>query len=324
MAHPLRMACPNIIYDYTTRTIQQRFLLRPSARLNETVLGAFGRGQQLYPNVKLYGFAVLSNHIELLISASDGESCGRFMGFVNGRLGWEIGYKLHAWRGCFWGRRTRPIPIIDDDALMDRVRYVLEHGVKENLVDSPRAWPGPSPLPFLLHGKPLLGTCIDWDSFRRASEAGKQVTPHDFGTEVEVKLSKLPMWEHLSWKKIQARFARMVTDIEREYAAKRKASGKNPLGVQAILAQHPHGSPAESKHSPAPLCHASSKKLRERFRAAYRAFVDAFREAAKAPKNEAPGVRFPLYCYPPARAFVGAQETSARDGPLWELALDIG
>ncbi|PTL74953.1 hypothetical protein DAT35_57475 [Vitiosangium sp. GDMCC 1.1324] len=55
------------------------------------------------------------------------------------------------------GIRSVP-PVLDDEALVGRLRYVLTHGVKEGLVERSAEWPGLTCLPQLLgpaRGHPL-------------------------------------------------------------------------------------------------------------------------------------------------------------------------
>ena len=61
---------------------------------------------------------------------------------------------LVKWRGAFWERRYSAQPLLDEDALLDKVRYVLAHGVKEGLVRRCSEWPGLSALPLMQDGKP--------------------------------------------------------------------------------------------------------------------------------------------------------------------------
>ncbi len=60
MARPLRYVEPGQVVEVTTRTIQSRFLLRPSVELNAALLAVLGRALA-HHKVALHGFAVLSN-----------------------------------------------------------------------------------------------------------------------------------------------------------------------------------------------------------------------------------------------------------------------
>jgi hypothetical protein len=80
---------------------------------------------------------------------------------------------------------------------------------------------------------------------------------------------------------------------------------RTQLTVEAILAQDPHGKPASTDHSPAPFVHASDDSTEMEFRAAYRAFVDAFRAGALRLRERAREIRdmFPLCAFPPQLPF---------------------
>lgn len=119
--------CP--LVEVTARTLQGRLLLRPSHRLNSIVLGVLARAARLY-DMQVCAFVVLSNHYHLLLRPLDASQLAAFMSHFNGNLGKEAG-RLHRWRQRFWGRRYRAIPI-------DRLKYLLEQGCKENLVAKPQ------------------------------------------------------------------------------------------------------------------------------------------------------------------------------------------
>jgi len=53
--------------EVACRTLQGRFLLKPTDELRSVVIGVLGRAQRLYP-VKLHVFVFLSNHYHLLLS----------------------------------------------------------------------------------------------------------------------------------------------------------------------------------------------------------------------------------------------------------------
>ena len=56
------------------------------------------------------------------------------------------------------GETILPIVLSDEESVqVARLRYISEHGVKENLVASPRLWPGFHCANELIDGKPLNG-----------------------------------------------------------------------------------------------------------------------------------------------------------------------
>jgi len=319
MGHPLRWFLPGVVYESTIRTIQERFLLRPGRVSRDLILGVIGRAQRLYRGVQLYAFVYMSNHAHLLLSADDGEQLAAFLGYVNGNVAREMG-RLHAWRGALWGGRHRPIPILDEDAQVARLRYLLSQGVKEGLVASPRDWPGASAVPGLLGNMRLTGRWVDRTFETRARRRGLPIAPGEFEESVVVKLTPLPAWAELDAGQLAARHEELVRDIEREHQMK----DSRVVGAETVCETHPHAAPADPDHSPAPRCHASSLPMRKRFYAALQVFIEQFRVAANAlrsrdvedtPRARELRTRFPAGCFPPNLLYVSVPPDMR---PPWE------
>ena len=306
MGHPLRLYEPNRVYEITTRTIQGRFLLRPSEELNEIITGIIGRAQYLYPDVEVHGSQFLSTHGTWLVSSANPQQISDFMGYVNGNISREL-TKLVDWPGKAWDRRYRPIPVLDEAAMIDRMEHLLAQGCKdEHLVESPRDWPGVTCVFALLGEKELRGYWFDRDLENQARRRGKQFGKYEFATPYTVRFSKLPCWAHLSDEEYTERVGELVFHIENKYQQERSREGRKVLGARAVCAMHPHHRPASVAKSPAPQCHASIRATRVAFRRLFRAFVDAYRQAAKELKAGRESVVFPLYCFPPRRPFVAS------------------
>jgi REP element-mobilizing transposase RayT len=271
MARPLRFLpyawCP---LEVTTRTMQGRFLLRPSPEVNARILGVLARAQSKY-DVRLFHCTVMSNHMHLLLATDSVATLAQFMSFVNGNIAREIG-RLHGWPGRFWARRYRAIPVLDDDALLDRFRYLMAQGVKEGLVRRPTEWPGVHFADALRKGTALEGTWYDRSSVRGSGQSPRVL--HGL-----VKISPLPIWAELDERERRQNADEIAQLVTREGAEGSGAIGHNPLGRRRILAQDPHGSPADHQSKPAPPCHASSLAEVRLFRAAYADFVLSYRTA---------------------------------------------
>ena len=305
MGHPLRWFLPGVVYEITTRTTQERYLLRPSPGVRELIIGVLARGALLYPDVCIHGFAFLSNHYHLLASANDGEQLARFVGYVNSNIAREVS-RTHSWSGPFWGRRHRPIPIVDEDAMVARLRYVLSQGVKEGLVRRAEEWPGATSIPWLLGGM-LSGIWIYRDVLRRARRCPREVDPASYTEHYDLELTPLPCWRNLSRDELARRVKRLLDDVAREAVAKR--ADRPVVGVDALLATPPHDAPVKPERSAAPVCHASSMQTRSAFRAAYNAFTRAFRAAATVAKRTGAFVlsSFPPGSFPSPLAFVACK-----------------
>ena len=286
----------------TTRTIQSRFLLRPSAELNELILGVIGRARSLY-EVDVIAFVVLSNHAHFLLCPANGEQLAKFMAHINRNISDEAGRK-HDWAGALWERRYRGIVVVDEESQIARMAYILANGCKEGLVSSPYHWPGATSVHAMVNGGPLVGTWVDRSGMYRAKQRGETVDESDFAVSYATALAPLPCWSHLSSEEYRQRCAEMVAEIERETAALNARLGRTVLGVDKILEQDPHGRPRTINKSPAPMVHAATEAARELFMEAYRIFVAAYRRAAAALRAGHGNVEFPAYAFPPARPFV--------------------
>ena len=101
------------LVEVTCRTVQGRFLLRPSPLLNEIILGILARAQRLYP-VGICAFSWTSNHYHLLLRVDDAQRLAKFVGYVNSNVAREAG-RLHGWKDI-WARRYQDIIVSHEEA----------------------------------------------------------------------------------------------------------------------------------------------------------------------------------------------------------------
>ena len=291
------------LVEVTCRTLHSRFLLRPRPELNDLVVGVLGRAQRLY-GVDLCGFAFLSNHFHLLAIVDDALQLARFMGYVNSNLAREIG-RLANWREKIWSRRYQAILVSQEEGVqLERLRYILSHGVKEGLVTKPKDWPGVHCARALAEGEPLRGYWFDRTEEYAARRRGEDFDRLRYTTLETLHLSPLPCWQHLSEEHWRQRALAMITEIEEQAAGRRSRTGSQPLGASAIRGQHPHDRPARSKRSPAPLVHTASARVRRELWEGYSWFVAAFRTAAEKLRAGDRAAPFPTGSFPPGLPFV--------------------
>jgi len=275
MGRRLRYIPPGgCVVEVTNRTLQGRYLLRPSQRLNELLIGILGRAQRLY-GVTLHACVVLSNHYHLLLTVDSAQQMAQFMAYFQGNLAKEQ---------------------------IGRLRYILVNGCKENLVSSPLDWPGVSSTRVLLAGGQLQGVWIDRTQERLANPKTRK-DPSRFCEPERVSFSPLPCWKHLHPGAQRQRVREMVAQIEAETAHRHRAEGSQPLGPRKVLRLDPHDKPLRSKWSPAPLFHCASKQVRDTLREAYRCFYSAFRQAADRLRAGELLTAFPEGAFPPPMPF---------------------
>lgn len=301
---------PLTTFEITIRCVQGRLLLRPSKKLNEIVLGIIGRAQERWPEVQLHLLVVASNHMHLLLSVPDSKSLSGFMCFVNSNLAREAG-RLHGWREKFWGRRYTAVAVLDEGALEGRVRYILSHGCKEDLVRTPKAWPGVQCVGALCRGERLRGVWYDRTRQCRARSSGRVLSDEEVAVEYEVRLTPPTGWSEWSAGRRRRKVQQLVREVAAEHEARRRRQQKGVLGARRVLEQHPHAVPVTVKRTRAPLCHCSRPELLEEYRRGYREFCLAFREAAGRLRQEKRLVAFPEHSFPPS---VGYWEGEADRG----------
>ena len=295
------------LFEVTTRTLQARHLLRPSAEANELIVGVLGRAQKLYP-IELIGAVFLSNHYHLLARTPDAERLARFMCYANGNLARELG-RLHDWREKFWSRRYTAILVSDEErAQVARLKYLLSNGAKEGLVEKPQDWPGVHCADSLLTGQPLRGTWFNRTQEYYARLRHQRFDPYAYAEVQEIHFTKLPCWSHLSDTQYRQRIADLLTEIEQEAAEMRQQEGitlrarrKMRRALQRI---DPHSAPEEPKRSPPPKVHAASKRVRQELIEAYGWFVTQYRAAADELRRGNRNALFPEGSFPPGLPFV--------------------
>ncbi len=290
--------------ELTTRTIQGRYLLRPSKDLNEIVLGVVGRAQRLY-KVELFGVSVLSNHYHMLAWAKNSDQISDFMEFVNGNLSGEVG-RLVDWPGTMFPERYRSIAVSDERrAQEERLRYLLSQGVKENLVERPEQWPGVNSVKALCYGTEFFGYWYDRTQESAANRRGEKFKKRKYAIKETVTLSPLPCWKGESEKEVRARVRKMVKEITEEEAAKRKVKKLRVVGVKAIKSRDPHTRPENLKSSPAPDFHAVDPDVLLDMRKEYRDFAKQYNRRSVSLRGEAHNAwKFPGDCFPPPLPFV--------------------
>ena len=289
------------LVEITSRTQHGRYLLRPSARSNDLILGALGRAQAKY-GVYLHAFIILSNHFHMIMSVCSVKQMSRFVGFFKGNVAKELG-ALHDWRENFWGRRYHSASISDyEEEQIARFLYLLSNGCKEGLVASPLDWPGVSTARALYRGETTMqGTWYDRTAQYRALHRGEYKL---FPSTETVRLSPLPFLKERSLDEQREFVTEAVRQVEQETAQKNNENGTKPLGARAIQRQKPHDKPKEFKASPAPKFHAANRDEFWTMYNARRAKVADYRVAAERLKRGETDVRFPEGCFPPRLPYV--------------------
>ena len=298
MARPLQYVPESMqVFEVTVRCIQGRFLMRPGVERNRRMLGVIARSLEVCAgHVELYLVGCTSNHAHFIVGVEDAEWKARWKSHLLTNLSKELG-DLYDWPGAMFERRCRDIPILDDEALVERLVYTMSQAVKEGLVRSPSAWPGIPWVEAVTQGVDLVGVWYDrtrWHRLRRGwsrgekSQRGKSPCLADVAVAKTVTLAVPPIWRDLDEVAVRAKWCELA-----EIALERYPAPSRVLGCVGVLAAHPHHRPMKSKHSPAPKVHTACRRLRAAWLEAYASFVAAYRAAMMRLKDGWLEVGFP-------------------------------
>jgi len=307
MGGSVRMYGAEGIYFVTARTLQGRLLLRPSTQVQQLIGGILARASRRY-GVRLRGYVFMSNHLHLLVRAR-GCTLSAFMQFLLANIARKVG-ALHGWHGTFWARRFSCEPVLDAGAELQRLRYILAHGVKEGLVAHTAEWPGLTCLA-ALRGHRERFPFYNWDwRWQRAHCRGLGRWSPRLVEEEVLEVEPISAWASCSEETRCFLVAELVDRLAAEYRLSRGA--KRPLGARAVKRQSPTQPLALERRVDRPRCHASNPLVRYQWARVYADFVAAYREASARFRKGERGVRFPSWCFsPPPGSVAGEAEGSA-------------
>ena len=294
MGWPLRFYEPSQILFASVRCIQGRSLLSPSSRTNEVLGGVLARAVRHF-GVELYAFTFVSNHLHLLLRAPRG-NMPQFMQYLLSNISKKVGALVN-WRGSFWERRYSAEPVLDEGAVLDRLRYIVSHGVKEGLVRRCQEWPGLSCLPDLQGRPPRQFRWFGW-SQRWPARSGKGVPDRfdpRFATRETLEVQPLPLSRFSrpsAWRCFLRRLLEAVN-------LQGRRDHPHVLGRAGVLSQEPQHRPERPKRSTRPWCHASSPRLRAGYKERYLAARVLYSEASVRWRNGDFSVVFPAYAFRP-------------------------
>ncbi len=301
MPRKLRYIPEETLVEITCRALQRRFLLKPSRPLNERIVGILARAQRL-SGARVCAFVYLSNHCHLLLRVVDAKQMARFMRYVNSNIAREVG-RLYSWREKVWGRSYTDVVVSHEpEAQIGRLRYILEQGVKENLVASPHHWPGAHSAGALAHGERLEGVWIDRTAQYRAHLRGAPTDDSRFSSPERLELAPLPCWEGLEETKRETLVRRFIREICAHHEEARQ--GRPVLGREKILSQDPRDRPKWRRSTPAPRFHAVAPRVRAALEAGYRLFRLVHRQVTEDLRAGRATSGYPAGSFPPPGAFV--------------------
>ncbi len=224
----------------------------------------------------------MSNHVHLLVRDSGGDLAA-WASYFLGNLARAVN-RTRERQGHVFARRYSAEPVLDADALLDRLVYVVTNPVQAKLCDRATDWPG----------------VVLWS---RSGEAERHLVAPDDAMKspgappAHLLIHPLPHADPHS-------VAAAIRHAEVSLQAERMTAGIRLVGRRGVLAQRWNDRPRNPKSSVRPLCHAADASLRAAFKEAFGSFVDAFREASSRLREGMLDATFPPWSFPPGRPLV--------------------
>ena len=236
--HHARYIPADVPQHVISRVFQGRHILRPTRKLTRLIAGVLVKAALVHPDVLIFAYAFMSNHIHLLLQGSS-KSVASFVGYLKREITLRWGHsKEVGWYGPMWSEYiSTALPT--ENSQIQCLKYILSQGVKEGLVAAPQLWPGVHASKQLLAGTPLRGDWFNstkWTIARdaeRRKKRPKAVKKNDYYESYELTLTPIAPWKDLSPDKYCEKISKLVDEIVEEGKVARR--GRKPLGVKAIL-----------------------------------------------------------------------------------------
>jgi REP element-mobilizing transposase RayT len=231
----------NVTYHVISRTRGNLFLMRPDARgrLKQITAGILSQARRNFPGIRNFATVVLSNHLHILLRCVDGDprAIADYVGFIKRELALRWKNEVH-WNGSIWGG-YQCTALLTPEAEERAFDYVLAQGVKENLVEDPREWPGFHCAQALTQGTAVKGFWFNGTTYGKAFHA-ERVKAHprpvrraDHEEPREFNFDKLPALATLDSRSYRQDVIRRIERIRND--ARRERGGGRVLGTQAII-----------------------------------------------------------------------------------------
>jgi len=227
-----------MIYHVTNRTQEAKFLFVPDEEFNRIVIRRLRQAVRAY-DVLLYAVVIMGNHFHLVVSAPK-NNLSEFMRYFQTNLSRDVNVLRKRFHASTFPDRFKAEPILDEDALRDKLSYVLLNPVAANLVEMPGEYPG----------------YTSWHQHVGQPDGGG----HD---EQLPPITPPPMWADLSPEELAQAWKDLVSPMIAHHARNRT---RPVMGAKKVARVKYWRRPRRPKRSfRRPLCHTSSLDTWKRY-----------------------------------------------------------
>lgn len=276
MARLMRIQDDDFIVHVSNRAQEAKYLFVPDDEFNELAHRIL-RSALLIFEIHLYAAVLMGNHFHLILRAPL-LNLHLFMAYFQGNLATAVNRLRGRLDAAVFPDRFSAEPILDIESLLKMLAYVLCNPVAANLVARPEEYPGLT----------TYRQCIGLEE------------------PVELPLTTLPMWEHLSASELFETYRALVDPTVTHYERERRW---RVMGADRVRNVKWWKRPRRPKRGSKAVCHGASKLVRTQ----YANFADScqtrYRLAMQALRRKTHDAPFPYGMVPP-----GCTECS-RDEP---------
>lgn len=262
---------PGALYFVTRRTHSRRYRLKPDPQTEQLVEYCLAVASRKY-GVGVVGFVVMSNHWHAILLDHHGNH-RQFVQWVNAMIARALNARQGR-RDAFWSSsRNAPVLLLDRDAVLRKLVYIMTNPIEANLVRRASDWPGLLSLPKdLVRLRPRVARPREF--FRAEGQLPETAT-------LRLVNPRLFGFGRMSGKEIRSFVGKAVEEREKELDVKRRLTGQAVIGNRKLRKQSPFAFPRTA----APLCNVSPRvatrdtDLRIKVLAWLKGFVASHREA---------------------------------------------
>jgi REP element-mobilizing transposase RayT len=271
-----RQVLKGTTYLVTRRCSERRFFLRPSRKTDAIFRYVLAVAANRY-DIQVHAFCVLSNHFHLVVTDPHAR-LPEFHRYLDGLVARAVNCSLGRWE-TFWDPDSySAVRLETEDAVFEKLVYVLANPVAAGLVRRGREWPGLWSEPDLIGGTPIVA--------ERPTEFFRKFGP--MPASATLQLRRPPGFE--ADTAFAENLSKNLRDAEDRAAAALENEGRSFLGPARVLSQKPYARPAPGEPrrglNPRVGCRAKWKRiealqrLRE-FASAYKEALDAWRAGVR-------------------------------------------
>jgi hypothetical protein len=210
--------------------------------------------------------------------------------------------KLYGREGTLYAGRFKAEPVLDDEAMIEKMRYILCNPVAAGLVRTPGEWPGVTSWHAQMSdAEAVEGRFILKKEFRPLKRKNPDLTLDQARKTYRLKLARLPGWEGLDQATYRRRLRELVEDHCEELVRDIEAEGRSILGPEGVMRQRWAKRATSKSTKRRPLCHTRCPKQRREYREHHREVRDRYLKARGKLFRRGREPEFPFGTYPPGR-----------------------